>query len=172
MQSNLMASYDKLKELAKSYLEARHVFLTAARTLPDLGGNDNIVGRIGELVAIQFLRDQGRVVIKNTNAVQKGYDLTTDIGEQISVKVITAENKKGRTTKIKMPWSELILIKLNSHYKVDRIGIIKRMDFDKALNAGLIKTDEPYADIKMLASQGLFGKHGNCYSGKEVAHYL
>ena len=72
-----MQNYNQLKHLAREYLKARHIFLNAASKLPDLHGNDNIVGRIGELIAIQFLRDQGRLVEKNLSAVQKGFDLMT-----------------------------------------------------------------------------------------------
>ena len=70
--------------------------------------------------------DQGRKVTKNSNRVQKGFDLIADDVHQISVKIITAENKFGRTTRIKEPWSELIFIKLNSEYKVDIIGHITK----------------------------------------------
>ena len=167
-----MTDYNNLKRLAKNYLKARHTFLTESKELPDLSGNDNIVGRIGELVAIQYLRNQGRTVIKNLNPVEKGYDLKTDKEEQISVKIITAENKRGRTTRIKQPWTELIFIKLNHLYEVDTIGHITKTAFSKALEDGILKTQEPYTDIKLLADNGLFDLYGERKTGKDVTDYL
>lgn len=166
-----MQNYDQLKRLAREYLKARHIFLKAALKLPDLHGNDNIVGRIGELVAIQFLRDQKRKVEKNASAVQKGFDLMTSDKKMISVKTITAENKSGRTTKIKDPWDELVLITLNEKYKVDKIGHIKNSQLQKIFNQGGITSLEPYATRKLLEDGVLFSEK-NIYQGKKVLKYL
>ncbi len=167
-----MNEYKKLKDLAIDYLAARHKFLKSSNEFEELSGNDNIVGRIGELIAIQYLRDQGRIVKKNSNPVQKGYDLIADEVHQVSVKIITAENKFGRTTRIKQPWNELIFIKLNSTYQVDIIGHINLDGFLKAIRDGFLKGNEPYADIKLLRDEGLFEKYGTRINGKSVKRYL
>ena len=89
------------------------------------------------------------------------------------MKIITAENKSGRTTRIKEPWSELIFITLNSDYKVDILGHLKKDQFNKALDDGFIKAEEPYADIKLLKDNGLFDKYeGVRLIGKDVEDYL
>jgi len=166
-----MPNYTELRNLAKAYLEARHIFLKAASSLPDLHGNDNIVGRIGELVAIQFLRDQGRVLEKNASPVQKGFDLLTSDKRMISVKVITAENKSGRTTRIKEPWDEFLLITLNDKYRVDKLGHTTKAQLKKAFYKGTISSLEPYTTRKLLENRILFPAR-QVFSGKKVLKYL
>ncbi len=82
-------------------MRARRKFRRAADKIPELNGNDNLVGRIGEFIALQFLQIKLRrkKLVRNTSAVQKGYDIIAD-GEKISVKIITSENLSGRTTPI------------------------------------------------------------------------
>ena len=165
--------YNKLRELAKEYLKARQEFLIKSEKIEELKGNDNIVGRIGELVAIQFLQDRGIGAIKNSSQVQKGYDLTANNGKnKISVKIITAENKSGRTTKIKNPWTDLVLITLNSAYTVEKIGFIKNVDLKKAVLSGVLKSEEPYASRKLLDKGSVFDLFGTIWEGDSVKKYL
>ena len=85
------------------------------------------------MIAIKYLETTGRKAEKCSSKVNKGYDLECD-GNKISVKLITAENRKGKTTQLKQPWTELILITLNKTYEVDRLGHIRpRIAFKKAL---------------------------------------
>lgn len=117
------------------------------------------------------MRDQGRLVEKNASAVQKGFDLLTSDKKMISVKTITAENKNGRTTKIKDPWDELILITLNEKYEVDKIGYIKKSELQKVFKQDGITSLEPYATRKLLEDGILFSQE-NIYQGKKVLKYL
>lgn len=167
-----MTHYDRLKELAKDYLKARHIFLSASKELPDLHGNDNIIGRIGELIALQYFRLQNIEVKKTKSLTQKGFDLETIQGARISVKIITAENNKGRTTTIKEPWTELIVIELNSNYEVDKLGHMTKQSFDQALKKGFIKTKQVYADRKLLVNNGFFERYGILKKGKDVEDFL
>lgn len=167
-----MEKYDDLKELAVKYLCSRHDFIKESSKFDELNGNDNLIGRIGELIALEFLHRQGRTAAKNRNLVEKGYDLLTLDGQKISVKLITSENKAGRTTKLKKPWTEIIIITLNSDYKVDRLGHITDKEFEKAIEEKFIKNDEPYTDRKMLMDNNLFEKYGRLYKDNDVLTYL
>lgn len=167
-----MEKYDDLKKLAVNYLYARHIFISESSKFEELKGNDNLIGRIGELIALEFLHRQGRTATKNKNLVEKGYDLLTSDNQMISVKLITAENKKGRTTRLKKPWTEIVLISLNSNYKVDRLGHITENEFKNALCENFIKDTEPYTDRKLLFDNGLFDKYGKLYKDNDVFDYL
>lgn len=162
----------KLKKYAVDYLLARHKFLTETEKEDLLSGNDNLVGRIGEFIAINFLKRQGRLVTKNKNKVEKGYDLETNDKAKVSVKLITAENNRGRTNRVKNPWTEFVLITLNDKYKVDRIGHIKKNEILQAVKTGFLKTEEPYANRRMLKDNGLFEQYGRLYKDKDVIDYL
>lgn len=167
-----MEKYDDLKQLAVNYLYSRHIFISESSKFEELTGNDNLVGRIGELIALEFLHRNARSATKNKNLVEKGYDLLTHDNQKISVKLITAENKKGRSTRLKKPWTEIIFISLNSNYKVDRLGHITEKEFEKALSENFIKNKEPYTDRKLLLDNGLFDKYGKLYKDNDVSDYL
>jgi len=156
-----------LKDAAKAYLIARKDFKIIADETPELRGNDNLIGRIGEFIAIQFLK-QGlnrEIVQRNKNIVEAGYDIEAD-GQKVSVKIITNENKAGRNTRVRNPWDELVLIELNG-CKVLRIGHLKKKRLAKSHpNAN------PVATRTMLNVNGLIGRHGKVYSGKDVERYL
>ena len=65
----------KRKEICRNYLKARSEFLELANTDEILKGNDNIIGRIGEFIAFQFLEEKGRnpqTVLRLNNP---GYDM-------------------------------------------------------------------------------------------------
>ena len=161
----------ELQKLAKEYLSARQQFLSAIREdHPELGGNDNIVGRIGEFVALQFLRRSNREVSKCKNATNKGFDIECSNGRQISVKTITAESKTGRTTKLKQPWHELIMIYIGDNYEVEKIGHIHIEDFKIAVREKIISED-PVANRRFFEN-GLFSRFGTIYSGEQVKDYL
>lgn len=161
-----------LKNLAAEYLAARHKFLLATDNEELFHGNDNIVGRIGEFIAMNFLKRHGRPVSKATSKVQKGFDLKVDQDVEVSVKVITAENNLGRTTRVKKPWTELILITLNAHYQVDRIGHITASEMAYAVSQGFLKNEEPYASRNMVRDGGLFERFGRLYKDADVQGYL
>lgn len=92
--------------VAKDYLNARQHFL---RESPQelLGGNDNFIGRIGELLAMLYLSqyhglDLTRPRGGESNKSKKAVDLVTrwNTKDEVwwSVKAITAENSKGMTS--------------------------------------------------------------------------
>lgn len=168
-----MKRFGDLKKTAKAYLRARKKFRKATDKIPELNGNDNLVGRIGEFVAFQFL--QGKLkrkkVIRNTSAVQKGYDIIAD-GKKVSVKIITSENISGRTTPIRDPWDELIFIDLGENAKIKRIGVLGRKGFEQALKNKFIKNRNPIARRSMLNATDLIGNYGKIYSGDDVKGYL
>ncbi|MFA4844975.1 MAG: hypothetical protein WC654_00235 [Patescibacteria group bacterium] len=161
----------KLRELSREYLLARQKFRKATDQDPLLSGNDNIVGRIGEFIAVQFLKEElGRKkIVKNPNPVQKGYDIVAD-RKKVSVKTITAENATGRTTSIKEPWDELILVELNDESRVSRIGYVKFVDFKKW--SKYRKDWYPVASRTMFNEDGLIGEQGDICEGKKVERYL
>jgi hypothetical protein len=167
-----MHSRKELQLLAKNYLLARKEFLSAIREdHPELGGNDNIVGRIGEFIALQFLNSHNRAVKKCQSVTNKGYDIICSASRQISVKTITAESKTGRSTKLKQPWQELIIIYIGENYEVETIGHIHIEDYTIALNKNLVRENQ-VADKKLLLEGGLFSKFGKLYTGESVKNYL
>ena len=167
-----MKDKNELKVLAKNYFLARQSFLSAiSHDHPELGGNDNIVGRIGEFIALQFLEANGRHVKKCEKSNNKGFDIICDKGIQISVKTITAESKTGRSTQLKQPWQELILIYIGKNYEVETIGHIHIGDYDNARSQGFVKENQ-VADKKLLEKDKLFSKFGQIYSGDSVKDYL
>jgi hypothetical protein len=169
---HLMINKTELQKLAKNYLSARKDFLSAIRQdHPELGGNDNIVGRIGEYIALQFLIGKGRTVSKCRSATNKGYDIICSSGRQISVKTITAESKTGRSTTLKQPWQELIMIYIGKDYEVEKIGHMHVENFNVAVDEDFIKINA-VADRKYFLDGGLFSKYGNLYSGEEVSNFL
>lgn len=162
-----------LKKLARDYLVARKKFRHAADKAPELNGNDNIIGRVGEFIAVQFLEHKikRRLVSRNENMVQVGYDIKAD-GKKVSVKIITSENKSGRTTPIKDHWDELIIIELGVNSKVSQIGFISRDKFDEAVKDNLFRNSHPTASRSMLKDGGLFSRYGRIFTGKDLGNYL
>lgn len=168
-----MRDEEKLRKLAREYLVARKKFRDEADKIPELAGNDNIVGRIGEFIAVQFLEHKlkRKVVSRNENMVQAGYDIEAD-GKKVSVKIITSENKSGRTTPIKDPWDELIIVELGENFKVGRIGYIIRGKFDDAFRERLLKKANPIASRSMFGKGGLFERYGKIFTSKDMGEYL
>lgn len=161
----------KLKELSREYLLARKKFRDATDHDPILSGNDNIVGRIGEFVTVQFLKRElkRKKVVKNKNPVQIGYDIIAD-RRRISVKTITAENASGRTTKINQPWDEFVLVELGEDSRVFRIGYLTSNDYKKW--SGFRNDKYPIASRSMFGKNGLISKHGKIFEGKQTDGYL
>src|SRR5258706_13039508 len=97
------------------YLQARHELIELARKHPGrIGGNDNIIGRIGEFIGLRFLESLGQKPIKADGSSNTGYDLLeNEIKTQ--VKVITEENQKGRNVRLVEPWTQLVEIELGQH---------------------------------------------------------
>jgi len=171
-----MMNFIKSKEICNSYLTARKMFLEYANNLHELNGNDNIIGRIGEFIVFQILLEEGREPELNKSRIEKGYDLICDYDTlkgikdtKVSVKVITSENKAGRTTKIKEPWHELFIIILNGDNKIEKIGRLKRSQFDYSQ---LFSKSEPVASKSMFKSGGIMEKFGEILNANQCSKYL
>ena len=120
--SNVM----KALEVAEEYLNARDKFLQNSRQAL-LGGNDNFIGRIGEFLAMLYLwqyhgLDLDKPRGGETNKSKKAVDLVTpceknNVEKWWSVKAITLENKKGKTSIYKMDGEKfppLIIVRFNA----------------------------------------------------------
>ncbi|MCK9611624.1 MAG: hypothetical protein M0R16_01850 [Bacteroidales bacterium] len=172
--------YIKEKEICNKYLSSRKDFLEFADKSSALRGNDNIIGRIGEFVVLQFLEDEGRDPEINTSKNEKGFDILCDYNSlkgkkdsKISVKVITSENKYGRTTRIKNPWHELFIVILGQDYKIEKIGRLRRSEFEfRRVQNPELSIKEPYAEKKLLEKGGLFYKYGEIYDKEFCSKYL
>lgn len=168
-----MKDEEKLKKIAKEYLVARKKFRDEADKIPVLGGNDNIIGRIGEFIAVQFLEHKlkRRVVVKNKNMTQKGFDIVAD-DKRVSVKIITAENQKGRTTTIKDPWDELVVVELGEDSEVKQIGYIARDKFGEFFKERLSKGSPPCTSRSMFKVGGVFHECGKIFTKGDLGKYL
>ena len=163
----------KFRITARKYLKARQDFLAIAEKTDWLFGNDNLVGRIGEFIAYQYLYNHDRHPKRPTSKTEKGFDLICDNGQtRVSVKTITAENKVGSTTIITEPWDELILITINEDIKIEKFGILTKEQFQKAIDIGHIKSKKPYARRTMLGPKGLISKFGSIVEQKILNEYL
>jgi hypothetical protein len=164
---------ENLKKTAKDYLTARKKFLAIADNTHWLFGNDNLVGRIGEFIAYQYLHENKRNPERPTSKTQKGYDFICDKKKtKISVKTITHENKAGTTTVITEPWDELILITINDKIKIDKFGILTKEQFNAALNAKHLTSKTPYASRTMVGAKGLISKFGTFVDKKITDKYF
>lgn len=148
------------------YLAARNRFLSLAARRPDLlAGNDNIVGRIGEYLAISFLTKKGRSTTKVESRSEKGHDLL--IGRiKVSVKLLTSENVKGRGMRLTDPWDELVVINLDTQSLEYHVGHLLREQFDKALTETRDWSRNPIVKKTMLGAKGLIGRYGSVENGK------
>ena len=161
----------KRKTYCLDYLKARKKFRDFADKDNALRGNDNIVGRVGEAIAHSFLAQLGRRPMVNENQTVAGFDITCqDNDEQISVKMITSENKLGSTSKIRMPFDAFIGIELGSDLQVKRLGYITIESFRKGLKE-LNRIPEPNFSRSMFNSDNLFGMYGKVYEKDDLRKF-
>lgn len=146
----------------REYIRARQELIAIAERYPHLlDGNDNMIGRIGEYLAIRYLQDSGRKVEKARLRTQKGFDLTDGRGNRISVKILTNENKRGRGVRQCDPWDELMLIVFDTHSLAYRVGHLSREAFDRARTETPQLSARPIIKTSMLGPKGLIGRHGS-----------
>ncbi len=132
-----------------------------------IGGNDNLIGRVGEFIALRFLEHRGQTPIKVQHKSNPGYDLIE--GEtKTQVKVITEENQKRRTVRLKPDWNQFLLIELGTHYKPVRIGILTRRQHQTAISENPGWAEQPIVKSTMLAPRGLIGRYGQVVSGNDL----
>ena len=161
------------RSLAKKYLEARNNFLQIAEKNSFTNKNNNLIGLIGEFIAYQFLNDQKRSPKAPKTKTQKGFDFSCDLDKiKVSVKTISAENTYGSTTIISEPCDELIIVLLDSNYRLERIGLLTKSQFNLAFKNGVIRSHKIYARKSMLNPKGLITKYGKVLAGKAIKNYL
>ena len=169
------ADYIQLKAVAQEYLQARHQFLSKSAAYPELAGNDNLMGRIGEMVAVQFLRSQGRKVDKHEASNHAITDLVVveenGATRLVSVKLISAENKRGTTTRLKPGWHEFILVELQANYEVKRLGWLTIEDVRSQGHEELVASG-PITKRSMLAATGVVGRFGRVYDIENASDAL
>jgi hypothetical protein len=133
------------------------------------------MGRIGEMVAVQFLRRQGRVVSKYEAVNHAITDLciieADGSKKSVSVKLISAESKLGRTTILKHGWDEFTLVKLQANYDIKRLGWLTRKNLVSA-NEKFFSERAPVTARRMLDPDGLIGRFGKVYSVNDDAALL
>ncbi|WP_444935240.1 hypothetical protein ACJJIW_11720 [Microbulbifer sp. JMSA004] len=158
----------EIQEGIEEYLKARKNVLALGRKYPDrIGGNDNIIGRIGEFIALRFLESIGQNPQMVEHSSNPGFDLLE--GEtQTQVKVITSENRKGRNVRLKKPWNQFLLIELGEQYKPERIGVLTEAQHQKALNENNW-SKSPIVKLTMLGPKGLIGRYGKIYAKNELS---
>ncbi|RBP28402.1 hypothetical protein DFR65_10718 [Oceanihabitans sediminis] len=159
------------KKLCLDYLKARKAFLDVANEDEVLHGNDNIIGRIGEAIAHSFLEQMERRPKVITHQSNPGYDIICEHdNSKISVKMITAENKYGHTSKIKPNWDELIGIELGADLKVKNFGLITKEAFYEELKRRN-QSSEPNFSRSMFKENGLFALGGIRFPKELIEKY-
>ena len=111
-------------QASNDYLAARKAFATVADSNDWLKGNDNYIGRIGEMVAMRYLQQLHGLQlndIKERNRSRKSVDLKAG-NTWWSVKCVTDESRTGRTSPYhtfqqedqlgKWVWPPLIIVRI------------------------------------------------------------
>lgn len=158
----------KIKSAIQEYIRARKKVLALGESYKTkIGGNDNIIGRIGEFMALQFLESLGQTPTKVGSDNNPGYDFL-DNNIKTQVKVITKENKRGRNVRLKKPWNQFLLIELNSDYAPERIGLITEAQHQQAIFDNPTWSKTPTVKLTMLGNKGLIGRYGKVYHRNEL----
>ncbi len=153
------------------YLEARKNLLEIGEEYSQrIGGNDNLIGRIGEFIALRFLESLGQNPRKMKLTTNPGYDLR-DGKRKTQVKVITAENQRGRTVPLKCGWTQLVLVELDIEYQPARIGLLTKGQHKKALKEKTSRSKNPVVSRSMLGKKGLIGDYGKVYLREEFSEW-
>jgi hypothetical protein len=159
----------EIKDAIKNYLQARSAIIAIGKKYPhEMGGNDNIIGRIGEYIGLQFLKSIGQNPIKVQYSSNPGYDFI-DEALQTQVKVITSENESGKNVRLKKPWNQFVLIELNNDYIPKRIGVLTEEQHQKAILENPNWSQTPVVKLSMLSKNGLIGKYGKIFHQDEIS---
>lgn len=163
----------EIQESINKYLEARKSILAIGKKYPErIGGNDNIIGRIGEFIALLFLESIGQNPRMVESSSNPGYDFIQ--GERkTQVKVITSENQRGVGNPLKEGWTQFILIELGDNYIheniPEKIGLITEAQHKEALDEDKELKPVPTVKLTMLGPDGLFGRYGKVYDKNEIS---
>lgn len=151
------------------YLRARQTILKLGREVPGrIGGNDNIVGRIGEFIGLRFLEALGQEPIMMEGSSNPGFDLEEG-NLRTQVKAITNENKRGRSVRLTPGWTQFVLMELGEHYTPERIGLLTSTQQEIALADNFAKTATPVVSLTMLGPKGLISRYGRVYNQDELS---
>jgi len=159
----------EIKETIDTYIRARSNLIDLGRKYPErVGGNDNLVGRIGEFIALRFLEHRlGQNPSKVPETSNPGYDFID--GELLTqVKTITSENQRGRSVRLVEPWNQLVLIELGEDYKPKRIGVLTEAEHQRACEENPGWSRSPIVKLSMLSTRGLIGRYGTVFDGSAV----
>ena len=161
-------SDSEITQAIEQYWQARKHLLELGKRDPNrIGGNDNIIGRIGEFIALRFLESLEQNPQKVENSSNQGYDLVEgDVLTQ--VKVITAENANGRGMRLKQPWNQFVLIELDHEYQPKRIGVLTKAELQQACSENKTWSESPVTKISMLNDNGLIGRYGTVYPKSRI----
>ena len=145
-------------QASNDYLAARKAFATVADSNDWLKGNDNYIGRIGELVAMRYLQQHRGLQlkdIKERNKSRKSVDLKAG-DTWWSVKCVTDESKTGRTSPYhtfqregqpsKWVWPPLMIVRIEYMHseKVKISGIA----YPQGLQAATGEVGPPAENVK------------------------
>ncbi|EWG99938.1 hypothetical protein [Halomonas sp. BC04] len=159
---------EEVQAAIENYLQARKRILTLGREVPErFGGNDNIIGRIGEFISLRFLESLGQRPEKVPGTSNPGYDLVEGAC-RTQVKAITQENQRGRSVRLTPGWTQFLLIELGEHYTPARIGLIRLEQHQQAIADGISRTATPMVSLSMLGPRGLIGRYGRVFTGPQI----
>src|ERR1700683_5452055 len=166
--------YAEIQNAIHAYLKARSALRALGDSYPErMGGNDNLVGRIGEFMALRYFERQGRKPKKvrgGNHSANPAFDLVEG-GARIQVKVISHENKRGHSTRLRAPWTELLLIELGPDYRHSRTGHLRAKDHVAARRADRRLSKFPVVRRSMLEANGLIGLYGEVTRGDDPPPY-
>ena|SRR5688572_9042591 len=152
----------------QSYGRARMRFHRAEKKLREtklLTGNDNKVGIAGEFWAKWHYCTLGAKILQVMPPSNEGYDFVCKRGARrvrVSVKVISAENKRGRQLRFKSngTWDEICLVLLDVDLIPTRIGTATRREFLKAQRARENSSPNPIVTKFWLGPNGWLSRAG------------
>jgi hypothetical protein len=105
------------------YLAARNRLLALAARHPELlTWNDNIIGRIGEYLAISFLTKKRFEARGKSSRSPRRDTIYLSDQPRSRVKLLTSENVKGRGMRLSDPWDELLVLEGRKADKHGRCG--------------------------------------------------
>ena len=154
-------------QASNDYLAARKAFATVADSNDWLKGNDNYIGRIGEMVAMRYLQQHCGLQlkdIKERNKSRKSVDLKAG-DTWWSVKCVTDESKTGRTSPYhafqqagqpgKWIWPPLIIVRIE-YMQTEKVKI-SGIAYPQGLQEATGEVGPPAENVKRtLATKARF----------------
>lgn len=166
----------RIESAIEHYLRARHELIELGNAHPmRIGGNDNMIGRIGEFLAMQYLEAHGQHPRKATNPRTQelhrsnpGYDFIEGL-KFTQVKTITVESKSGCSVRLKGKWNQLVVVELGEGYRPKAVGTLTLTQFKHALRTYPRLSSTPVIRRSMLAPNGLITRFGHVEQGEALA---